>query len=252
MRWLGPVLFWLVVLGLTAWGLGLDDLLRASITSGRLLDLIMGVLCLVWLIVILKAPWDLFFQAQEAAFEIQRSKEKEIPVVPGREAYIRTLRARLGLLAVGAHLFSAALVAAIGYFTGGEVGYWFAVFYLVSTLFRPLVASYIYLSRKLGALIHEARYPREDVAELRQRVDGQEQTVRDLTSQMEHFQQLLQRETGARESEDRDQRQRLYALSREFETTVSRLTDNQEVIKGIQAFVRLISQSASGVKAPEA
>ena len=245
MKWVGSVLFWLVVLGLTAWALGLDDLLRGSITSGRLLDLVMGVLCLAWLIVLLKAPWDLFFQAQEAAFEIQRSKEREIAVLPGREMYIRTLRRRLALLAVGAHVFSAALVAAISYFTGGGVGYWFAVFFLVSTFFRPVVAGYVYLSRKLSALIHEVQYPREDVAELRQKVEWQEQTLRNLTGQLEQCREILQTESRAREGEDRDLRQRLHALSREFETTASRLTDNQEVIKGIQAFVRLISQSAS-------
>jgi hypothetical protein len=52
-------LFWLAVGGLVAWALGLDDIVRASIAAGHLLDWIMGGLCLVWLILILKAPWDL-------------------------------------------------------------------------------------------------------------------------------------------------------------------------------------------------
>ena len=55
-----------------------------------------------------------------------------------------------------------------------------------------------------------------------------------------------QRLKEQRESEYRELRQSIHAVSREFETTVSRLTDNQEVIKGIQAFVRLITQSANG------
>ena len=33
------------------------------------------------------------------------------------------------------------------------------------------------------------------------------------------------------------------ALGREFETTLARLTDNQDVIRGIQAFVRLIGRA---------
>ena len=32
-------------------------------------------------------------------------------------------------------------------------------------------------------------------------------------------------------------------MSREFEATLTRLTDNQDVIKGIQAFARLMAQT---------
>jgi uncharacterized coiled-coil DUF342 family protein len=123
------------------------------------------------------------------------------------------------------------------------VGYYFALFYLVSTLFRPALAGYVYLTRKLQALNKESRYPREDVVEMRQNLRWQETTLRDLADQMKECREELQREALARGTEDRELRQNVHALSREFETTVSRLTDNQEVIKGIQAFVRLVAQS---------
>ena len=38
----------------------------------------MGVLCFLWLLVILKAPWDLYFQALQVSFEMQRSRERQI------------------------------------------------------------------------------------------------------------------------------------------------------------------------------
>jgi hypothetical protein len=235
----------LAVLAAAAWLLGLGEVARTSVAAGHLLDWVMGALCLVWLIVILKAPWDLYFQAHAVAFEQQRSRERGVPITAGREAYVRTLQRRLGWLAVGAHVISALLVAAVAYFAESIVGYYFAVFYLVSTGFRPAVAGYVYLARKLHAIGTETRYPREDVVELREKLKVQEENTRDLTRQMKEAREELGREAEARERETRELRQNLHAIGREFETTVSRLTDNEEVIRGIQAFVRLVAQSAS-------
>jgi hypothetical protein len=240
---IGWALCWLAVVGVVAWLLGLGGFVGESVKAGHLLDWVMGGLCLLWLIVILKAPWDLYFQAHEVAFELQRSKERGIAVTAGREEYIRTLQQRLGWLAVGAHVFSAALVAAIAYYSGGKVGYYFAAFYLISTAFRPAVAGYVYLWRKLTAIGEEVKYPREDIVEVREKLKWQEETIRALTSQMEQHREELRQESQKREAETHELRQTTHAFSRELETTVSRLTDNQEVIKGIQAFVRLVSQA---------
>src|SRR5205085_10710148 len=98
------------------------EVVRTSIAAGQLLDWVMGIFCLGWLLAILKIPWDLYFQATEVSFEQQRSRERQVALQPGREEYIRTLRRRLGWLAVGAHLFSALLIAGITRFTGGQVG----------------------------------------------------------------------------------------------------------------------------------
>ncbi len=228
---------------LIIWLLGLGGVVRASVAAGHLLDWVMGGLCLLWLLVILKAPWDLYFQAHAVTFELQRSQERQIPIKEGREAYLRRLQQRLGWLAVGAHLLSAALIAAVTYHAHSAVGYYFAVFYLVSTAFRPALAGYVYLTHKLQAIGEEVRYPREDIAELRQKLLWQEATVRSLMDQMKESREEQQREVSTRGVEDRELRGKVEAISREFETTISRLTDNQEVIKGIQAFVRLIAQS---------
>lgn len=230
-------------LGAAAWMLGLRQVVQASVQAGHLADWIMGVLCFFWLLVLLKAPWDLYFQAHRVVFEMQRSKERGIAVIEGREAYVLRLRQKLGLLAIGLHLLSAALAAAVAFRSGGAVGYWFALFFLVSTVFRPLMAVYVYLTHKLRELNREVRYPREDVEELREKVDWQERTLRDLMGQIQQCREMIQQEVQTRDAENRELRQNVFSMSREMETTVSRLTDNQEVIKGIQAFVRLIHQS---------
>lgn len=248
MKWVSSLvgtLLGVAALAVLARFLGLGDFIRDTIASGHLLDWVMGALCLVWLLVLLKAPWDLYFEASAVAFEQERSREAGTPLRPGRSEYVQALRRRLGLFAVGAHLGSAALIAALSFGLGGrQVGYWFAAFFLVATLFRPLIAGYVYLMRKLRAVGQESRYPREDVAELRARVSAAEQTTRDLSSQAADLRARLQQEAGERIAEARELRERQSALAREFEATASRLTDNQEVIRGIQAFVRLISQSA--------
>jgi hypothetical protein len=247
MRWVSSFFGTLVGIGIlvvAARFLGLDDLVRRNIEAGGLLDWLMGAFSLFWLLLILKAPWDLYFQAHSVAFEQQRSRERGVRLTAGREDYISVVRRRLLGLAVGAHVFSAALIAAVTYFTHGTVGYYFAAFYLVSTLFRPTIAGYVYLSRKLKALGEESRYPREDVIEMRSRLEMQEGLMLSLRGHVERLERESAERDNANEAELRDQRQRLHTLGREFETTISRLTDNQEVIKGIQAFVRLISQSA--------
>src|SRR5690242_9590142 len=114
MRSLGLVFGYVLTLLLAAaalWILNVDDIVRASIASGHLLDWVTGGVCHVWLLVILKVPWDLYFQAHTVEFELRRSKERGIPVAQGREEYVRGIRRKLGWFAVGAHVLSAALVA---------------------------------------------------------------------------------------------------------------------------------------------
>ena len=225
--------------------LHLDDLIRTSIAAGHLLDWVMGSLCFVWLLVILKAPWDLYFAAHHVAWEQERSRERQVPLTPGRERYVATVRRRLGWLAVGSHVFSAGLVALVAYLNGGvSVGYYFAAFFIVSTLFRPTLAGYAYLSHKLKAVGEEARYPREDVVEIRARLEEGETRLKFAQEEIEQLREANAAQTAQTEAEMQNLRQKLSALGREFETTVGRLTDNREVISGIQAFVRLISQSA--------
>jgi len=247
MRTIGTVA-WIIFLSLAAYCglhlLGLNTIQHLGISPISSLDWLMGTVCLVWLVIVLKVPWDLYFQAQSVHFEIKRSHERGVPVIAGREPYINQLRRRLGWLAVGCHLASALLVAGITRYTGGQVGYLFAVFYLVSTAFRPAAAGYAYLYEKLRNIATEVRYPREDIVEVRDRLKVQEDKTESLDKRVDELTETLNQERNERENETREIRQNIHAIGREFEMTVSRLTDNQEVIRGIQAFVRLVSQSA--------
>jgi hypothetical protein len=247
MRTIGAIA-WIIFLSLAVYCglhlLGLNSALHLGTSSINTLDWVMGTLCLVWLVIVLKVPWDLYFQAQSVHFEIRRSHERNVPVIAGRQEYIVQLRHKLGWLAVGSHLASALLIAVITRYTGGQVGYLFALFYLVSTAFRPAAAGYAYLSQKLRSIATEVRYPREDIVEVRDRLKIQEDKAESLDKCVDDLLDTLNQERNEREAETREIRQNINAIGREFEMTVSRLTDNQEVIRGIQAFVRLVSQSA--------
>jgi hypothetical protein len=220
--------------------LGLDGLVRESIIEGRLLDWVMGALSLLWLLVLLKAPWDLFFQAHIAAFEQQRARERGIVLEAGREQYITVLRRRLLAIAIGSHLVSALIIASVAFFTHRVVGYWFAGFYLIATLFRPAVAGYSYLRERLAHLTEETAYPRHDVVELRSRVSILESELvqsREALSQQEERNRLRDM---AQTHELAELRQRVVTISQEFSTAASRFTDQKSVIEGLQAIARLV------------
>jgi hypothetical protein len=232
------------LLGGAAWLLDFGDLARGVILGMNWVELVVGGVCFVWLFVLLKAPWDLMFQADAVLAEMQRSRESGIAIEAAREAYVRRLRARLLALALFAHLGSAALAAGVAIWGGGNVAWWFAAFYLVSTAFRPAVSAYRHLMRRLRQMFDEARYPREDVLEMRARVSRHETELPAIRDRIEHLERALAAEREAREGEGRELRGQVQAGAREMEKSLARLTDNQEVVRGIQAFVRLVSHSS--------
>lgn len=210
----------------------------------HLLDIIMGVLCFVWLLIILKAPWDLYFKAREVEFEQARAVERDITLEAEHKNYVRQLHPKLMFLAIGTHLASASLVAGITYASQGKVGYYFAVFYLISTAFRPLLAGYGYLMQKLQAMNDEAHFPRVDTYALEQKIWVLEDSYRLTQERYNALNEEFYREKTEREKETSGLRQSLTNIGNEFETTISRLSTNEEVVRGLRALVAFVKQTA--------
>lgn len=208
--------------------------------QAHLLDIVMGILCFLWLLIILKAPWDLYFKAREVQFEQTRAADREIAVQEGHETYVRRLYPKLLLLAIGTHLASALLVAGITYASQGKVGYYFAVFYLISTAFRPLLAGYGYLMQKLQTLKDESYFPRFDSVALETQIRVLEETYRLNEERYNTLNAELYREKTEREEENFRLRQSLTEIGNEFETTISRLSTNEEVVRGLRALVAFV------------
>ncbi|MCI3278056.1 hypothetical protein [Streptomyces cylindrosporus] len=206
-----------------------------------------GVLSLLWLLFLLTLPWNLYFRAHAVLAEIAVSREKGIEVPAARDAEAARIARTMLRVAVAGHVLTAALVVAVTWATGGFTGYWFAAFFLLSTFFRPAGAYFSQLRGRLGTLLKDVTHPRDDVVELRSRLDRAESGTRVLEEKAEEQYRALaelRRTVDAltmstyERAEDADRR--IAALGREFESTVNRLTDNQEIITGVKAFLRLL------------
>lgn len=230
-----------------------------------LLDVAAGVVCLIWLLLILRVPWDIYFEAGRVLFEMRRSAERDLAVNPVRARYVRRLRWAAGLVAVGSHLVSAAIIAWLTYRTEGRTGYYFAVFYVVATFFRPASRGYRFLMRQLGEIHSEVRYPREDVVKLRHDVEQVVEQLRSLEeSRLGALDEVVRRldvrlgaaeEAGVRtRAEVGDVRsavaraehsfqERVHRLSEEVERSLMRAFDNRDIVNGLSAFAKLIKQA---------
>jgi hypothetical protein len=226
-------------------------------SASVLLDVAAGIICLLWLLLLLRVPWDLFFETGNVLFEMQRSRERQLEVRPERAAYVRRLRRVTGLLAVGAHIISAAIIATVTYWAHGQVGYYFAGFYIIATFFRPTSRAYYFLLAKLGEIRNEVEYPREDVLKLRDEVAQAVAQVRALQQHVGHIDKRIggTEEFGGRlraelndlrtalERTEHSFQTRLHTLSEEVERALVKAFDNQNIVNGLSPFARLIKQA---------
>ncbi|MFF7680433.1 hypothetical protein [Actinacidiphila glaucinigra] len=206
-----------------------------------------GVLCLLWLLVLLTVPWNVYFRARSVLAEIAVSREKGLTVPQARDAEAARIARTMLRVALAGHLLTAAGVVAATVASGRCAGYWIAGFFLLSTVFRPAGAWFGQLRRRLGTLLKDVTHPRDDALALKQRVERTDNGVKVLEGKAEEQYRALaelRRTVDAlgvsvyERAEDADRR--ITALAREFEATIDRLTDNEEIITGLKAFLRLL------------
>lgn len=263
-------MFWSLVF-LALIGVGIAALFH--VRAHTLIPAAVILASLYWLLVITTVPWNLYFRAREVRAAIGDSREREIPVAEGREGEVRRLEGRLLRLAVAGHVASALVTAGVAWLTGHVAGYYVAGFYLLSTVVRPMVAYFGYLRARIGSLLKEVAFPRDDVAALKERVleleaglqahrDGTEDALRRAFGEVDAVRTDLRLEAGrvredvrlAREAWSGDHaglvgrcddvQQRVSALARHFADTVDGLSDQQELVGGLRAFLRLVKAEA--------
>ena len=143
-------------------------------------------------------------------------------------------------VSIALHVASAALVGLGSWWSAEPLGSAFSALFLLSTLFRPAVEYYRYLRRQLTEVLEEVKYPREDVARLICDVDaGKEQLKLQEQQHLELTRELARLEADSVARSAGAQR-RLEAVTRKFDESLDRLTDNREVIAGLKAFLRLV------------
>jgi len=238
MKW-WSLLVSLIVTLVTVW-----LVLYAGVPLSTLISLGAGALCLLWLVVLLTVPWNLCFAARQVVHDIHESREAGIEVARRREDEARGIARRMLVLAICGHVVSAAVIAVVTYFSGAWIGYYFAGFYLLATGFRPIGAYTSHLRDRVRTLGQETRYPRADVLALQGQVDALSTTTQHLQEQLKDVAADL---AGARHElqlADHDLSRRMTLMARRFDETVDGLSDNQEIIRGLKAFLRLARTDA--------
>ncbi|MFF9070438.1 hypothetical protein ACF09E_34350 [Streptomyces sp. NPDC014891] len=214
---------------------------------GTVLAVGAGVLGLLWLLLLLTLPWNLYFRAHSVLAEIAISRGKGIDVPGERDAEARRIARGMLRLAVAGHVVTAGAALAVAAATGRAAGHWFAGFFLLSTFFRPAGAYFGQLRGRLGVLLEDVTFPRDDVVALTGRVaalEGGATAMEERTEEQYRALAELRRTVDAvalsahQRADETDRR--IAALAREFESTVNRLTDNEEIITGLKAFLRLL------------
>lgn len=214
----------------------------AHVSTSVLLGFGAGALCLMWLAVLLTVPWNLYFQARTVRQEITEGRAAGLDIAAGRERDADRISRRLLGAAVGAHLVSAAAIAVVAAVSGQAVGYWFCAFYLVGTALRPAEAWLRHLRARIGVLREEASFPRDDILALKARLDTAEAGVVSLDTQTRRLALELDRLGVLVRQRDDQLESRIHALGRTFEDTLGGLTDNQKVVNGLRAFLRLLRE----------
>nr|ABV27402.1 hypothetical protein YS_M60-F11.108 [Chloracidobacterium thermophilum] len=250
--WIGIGL--LLVFAVTAW---LSGWQLPALTPRLALDIGMGVVCLVWLLLILTVPWDIHFKARAVQFELERSRDAGLTVSDERLTYVKRTQRTTLWVALGLHVFSAIVVGGLTHFTHGSVGYWFAGFYLVTMVFRPFGAAYEYLHRKLSDIGEEARFPRDDTLKLKSDLAEVRAELAALHSRMAQVSEELSKLTSANakahqdilalqsaiERAEQSFKSRIGQMSDEIERALSRTFDQQDIVNGLRAFARLIKSA---------
>jgi hypothetical protein len=166
----------LVILGGLAW-LILSTGGTHTISS---LDWIIGLCTLAWLIIIVTVPWNIYFQARAIIVESVESKKRGITIDDEKITYTKRWADRALLLAITLHIATAmgmlylatAGISFIGYFGAGAA--------LILTIIRPIIRGYEYVRKRLSAINQEILYPREDIVEIRVKVETLQTNVEQL------------------------------------------------------------------------
>ena len=109
-------------------------------------------------------------------------------------------------------------------------------------MFRPGVEYYRHVRRVLSQALQEVNYPRDDVVKLVDDVRGVFEDLRGCRASISQLRAELQRTGTEAANRSEENRRRTDGVARKFEETIDRLTDNQEIISGIKAFLRLLQR----------
>ncbi|HEY1918175.1 MAG TPA: hypothetical protein VGH27_21590 [Streptosporangiaceae bacterium] len=211
----------------------------AGVTLSTLLAIGAGGVALGWLIVLVSVPWNLYFAARRAVADMALSRDRGITVRPGHDAEAGRIARRMLWSALVAHLATAAAAALIAYFSGREVGYYFAGFFLLSAAARPGLAYLAHVRKRITVLGREGQYPRDDVVSLKATVGALTDDLKEARAEQARLgEAFLRTRNDVERRVDRVARQ-MDQMTGRIEDTLDGISDHQELLTGIRALARM-------------
>jgi len=227
-----------------------------NVPVGSLIDWMVGVGILWWLGVVTTLPWNAHFAALGVVEEAQASRERGIAVNEEHVAFARRMATRFRTLAVVLHLLSAAVLFVLAYFHVVAVGYPAAIAALALTFARPAARAYEHLAERLRLMKHQVHYPREDVMELRTRVQDLESQLKSINNSLDTSEtdswahQLAQNQAAAARHFDRldslveeltRQNAREHeALARQTAQEIAKLSEDARFLNQVRELIRFV------------
>jgi hypothetical protein len=272
-RWWAAIVIGTLAALLIAW---LGHL--AGVSLNTVLSIAAVAAALAWLIVLVAVPWNLYFGARRVLIEMAASRGRGIDIPADQETEAHTIARRMLWFALGGHVITAAVAGVVTYVSGATIGYYVTAAYLFSATIRPAAAYFAHLRGRIRTLSRESLHPREDVTELRERVGGlvkiakrlEEEMARShraliddirrtetkLADQIAHERQVLtadlarlqDAQAADREAErlrDDEMGRRIDAMIRRIDQTLTGLGDQQELLSGLRALVRMVRAEPS-------
>jgi hypothetical protein len=245
----------LVVLLLIAFGL----LQWLHINAGSFLDWVIGGATFWWLMVIVTVPWNIYFQAKEVLAEAEESQAKEIKIDRKKLDYVQTLAKRSLPIALLLHILSAIGLYTLAITGISAVGYVGSGAALLLTGLRPAVRAYEYISARLGMVRQEFLYPRQDMWELRGRVEMLEMNLQTIQEEfnldnpqsvlvkhsrnleaMRH--DLTQVAAGLESLKSTNQAQH-EQLAKESQNAIAQMTEDGQFLNHVREIIRFFKQA---------
>lgn len=115
-------------------------------------------------------PWNLFFKADDVLDDMRRTEEKGGKIDEKDKTYALKMKKKAGITAVVIHLVTAASFLAVAIHQSSTMYYIAALAALFLTILRPSIRSIEHSIQRLSDIHHTAKFPRDDVFELKTRL----------------------------------------------------------------------------------
>jgi hypothetical protein len=267
-RWWAAIVIGALVALLIAW---LGHLTGVSLRV--VLSIAAGAAALAWLIVLVAVPWNLYFGARRVVIQMAVSRARGINIAQAEESEAVAIARRMLWFALGGHLLTAAAAGVVSYVSGATIGYYAMAAYLLSATIRPAAAYFAHLRERISTLSRQSLHPREDAVELRQRVavlaetaksferelagsrralgddlrrtestlaDGTAHARQLLTADLARLQDAQAADREAARQRDDELGRRIDVMVRRIDETLTGLGDQQELLAGLRALVRMV------------